>query len=371
MAKRHAIHTIKRVKEILTEKLDNVRNWRTHSAKMKNAFANSTAAGIIIDEYRRVEAVRESIIGHCQMVTILKDFDHDYSDLHTHTFVHLTAYLELHLPNVVSHDDATKAHGLFTQINSKPGDDILLNMNAAQVTAYLALQDEVKKLRKNRANRNKKSKRSNRKSEDDTASEDESERPKKKCTQRPEISLITVPRKSTVPWHPDQYCWCHGTQKIHSSPECKVMAAETDEFTPAMRKSTKSTSPPGGSTNMYGRKIEVQGRCLLQKHLPPPPIVNSILRHKRQDKSDNNGKVYAIHDDLSTTDDNNYYIPGPAIAQASENDFSNDPNNEHTISCDIADGDIDSLEKLRNKHHNSDTRGDCLDDFITYHIAHQ
>jgi hypothetical protein len=140
----------------------------------------------------------------------------------------------------VSHDDATKAHGLSTQINNKPGDDILLNMNAAQVTAYLALQDEVKKLRKNRSNRNKKSKRSNRKSEDDTTSEDESERPKKK--------LMTFSQR------PDYYCWCHGTQKTHSSPECKVMAAETDEFTPAMRKSTKSTSPPGGSTNMYGRK---------------------------------------------------------------------------------------------------------------------
>jgi hypothetical protein len=47
-------HTIKRVKEILSEKLDNARNWRTHSAKMRNAFAISTVAGIIIDEYRRV-----------------------------------------------------------------------------------------------------------------------------------------------------------------------------------------------------------------------------------------------------------------------------------------------------------------------------
>jgi hypothetical protein len=37
-------HTIKIVKEILTEKFDNVRNWRTHSAKMRNAFAISTAA---------------------------------------------------------------------------------------------------------------------------------------------------------------------------------------------------------------------------------------------------------------------------------------------------------------------------------------
>ncbi len=168
-------HTIKRVKEILTEKLDNVRSWRTHSAKMRNAFAISTAAGIIIYEYRRVEAVRESIIGHHQMMTIFKDNDHDYPDLHTHTFSHLTAYLELNLPNVVSHDDAAKAHGLSTQIINKPGDDTLLNMNATQVTAYLALQDEVKKLGENRSNRNKKSKRSNRKSEDDTTSEDESE----------------------------------------------------------------------------------------------------------------------------------------------------------------------------------------------------
>lgn len=230
-------HTIKRIKEILSEKLDNVRNWRSHSAKMRNAFAISTTAGIIIDEYRRVEALRESIIGHHQMVTILKDYDHDYPDLHAHTFSHLTAYLELHLPNVMSHDDATKAHGLSTQIREKPGDDILLNMNAAQVTAYLALQDEVKKLRKNRSNRNKKSKRQNRKSEDDTTSDDESDRPKKKAAPRPEV-----------------YCWCHGTQKTHSSSECKVMAADPAEFTPAMRNATKSTSPPGGSTRMYGRK---------------------------------------------------------------------------------------------------------------------
>ncbi len=149
MARQHVTQLIKRVKEIMSEKLDNVRNWRTHSAKMRNAFAISTAAGIIIDEYRRVEALRESItsIGHHQMVTILKDYDHDYSDLHAHTFSHLTAHLELHLPNVVSHDDATKAHGMSTQIKDRPGDDILLNMNTAQVTAYLALQDEVKKLR--------------------------------------------------------------------------------------------------------------------------------------------------------------------------------------------------------------------------------
>jgi hypothetical protein len=83
-------HTIKRVKEILTEKLDNVRNWRTHSAKMRNASAISTVEGINIDEYPCIEAVQESIIGHHQMVTILKDYDHDYPDLHTYTFSHLS-----------------------------------------------------------------------------------------------------------------------------------------------------------------------------------------------------------------------------------------------------------------------------------------
>ncbi len=87
-----------------------------------------------------------------------------------------------------------------TQIKDKFGDDILLNMNAAQVTAYLALQDKVKINEKESFKSKKKSKRLNRKS-------DESERPKKKFTPRPEL-----------------YCWCHRTQKTHLSPECKVMA---------------------------------------------------------------------------------------------------------------------------------------------------
>ncbi len=99
-------------------------------------------------------------------------------------------------------------------------------------------------------------------------------------------------------------------------------------------------------------KIEVQVRGPTEAPTPPPPpIVNSILWHKRN-KPDNKSTAYAIHDDLSTTDEN---IPGPAIAQAPEHDFSHDPNNDHIISYDIADGDIDALEKLRNKHHNSDT----------------
>ena len=229
-------HTVRRIKEILAEKLDNVRNLRTHVAKMRNAFTISTSAGIPVDEFRRVELLRDSVIGHHQMVKILMDYDHDFPELQTHTFARMSAYLELHLPNVVSHDDATRAHGLSTQINEKPGDDILLSMNAAQVTAYLALQDEVKKLRKHR-NKNNRVKRQNQKSEENSNSDDETDRPHKK-------------HRSDS--RPEKYCWCHGTQRTHTSPECKVMESDKERFTTQMRNATKSTSPPGGSTRKHG-----------------------------------------------------------------------------------------------------------------------
>jgi hypothetical protein len=145
----------------------------------------------------------------------------------------------------------------------------------------------MKELRNNRSNRNKTSKRRIQKLEDDTTSEDESERPKRKFTP-----------------HPELYCWYHGSQKTHSSStNCKVMAADTDQLN---QHHHQEATP-----EVMDEKNEVQGRSLLQKHLPPPspPIVNSILRHKRKNKPETNGKAYAIHDDLSTADDNNNYIP--------------------------------------------------------------
>ncbi len=110
--------------------------------------------------------------------------------------------------------------------------------------------------------------------------------------------------------------------------------------------------------------------------LPSPPIVNSILRHKRKYKPDNKGTAYAIsiHDDSINTDDNNNDISGFEIAPMPDNNFRHDLNNDHSINNEtaitlLADGDIDLILKLRKNHHNSDTRGDCLDYFITYHVA--
>ncbi len=75
------------------EKLNNVRNLRTHVAKMRNAFSISTSAGIPVDEFRRVELLRDSIIGHHQMVKTLMDYDHDFPELQSHTFARMAERL--------------------------------------------------------------------------------------------------------------------------------------------------------------------------------------------------------------------------------------------------------------------------------------
>jgi hypothetical protein len=118
----------------------------------------SNSAGIPVDEFHHVQLLRESIIVHHIMVKIFVDYNHDFSDLPLHTFVKLCAYLELHLLNVVSQDDATKAHGLSIQVKEKPGYEILLSMNAAQIPNYLTVQAVAKKWKNKHSNQRKKCK---------------------------------------------------------------------------------------------------------------------------------------------------------------------------------------------------------------------
>jgi hypothetical protein len=47
--------TVRRLDKILAEKLDNVRNFKTHAAKMQNAFSIGTASGIPMDEITRTK----------------------------------------------------------------------------------------------------------------------------------------------------------------------------------------------------------------------------------------------------------------------------------------------------------------------------
>ena len=139
------IRTVKRLDEILAEKLDNVRNFKTHAAKIQNAFSIGTASGIPMDEITRIKLLRTSIRGHHVMDKLIEGYDHDYPEFLQQTLAGLSDYLNTHLPNAESREADTKAHGLSVQQKGKSEGDILLSMNAEQITAYLAATNETKK----------------------------------------------------------------------------------------------------------------------------------------------------------------------------------------------------------------------------------
>ncbi len=96
--------TVRRLDKILAEKLDNVRNFKTHAAKIQNAFSIGTAAGIPMDELTRIKLLRTSILGHHVMNKLIEGCDHDYPEFLQQTFAGLCDYLNTHLPNAESRE---------------------------------------------------------------------------------------------------------------------------------------------------------------------------------------------------------------------------------------------------------------------------
>jgi hypothetical protein len=142
----------------------------------------------------------------------------------------------------MSHDDVTKAHGLSTQIKDKPGD-------ARHPPEHERRPSHCLPRSTRRSKKPKKNVQIGIKNRNDK---------------------IGNPRtEKKFPPRPDLYCWCHGTQKTHSSPECKVMAAETDEFTPATRKSNQLRHQEA-TLKFTDEKNEGQGRSILQRRPPLP-----------------------------------------------------------------------------------------------------
>ncbi len=112
---------------------------------MQNAFSIGTASGIPMDEIMRTKLLRASILGHHVMDKLIEGYDHDYPEFLQQTFAGLCDYLNTHLPNAESREADTKAHGLSFQHRGKSESDILLSMNAEQITAYLAATNDAKK----------------------------------------------------------------------------------------------------------------------------------------------------------------------------------------------------------------------------------
>jgi hypothetical protein len=194
--------TVRRLDEILAEKMDNLRNFKTHAAKMQNALSIGTASGIPIDELTRIKLLRTSILGHHVMDKLIEGYDHDYQEFLQQKFAGLCDYLNTHLPNAESREPDTKAHGLSVQHKGRSEDDILLSMNAEQITTYLAATGEAKKWKSKLNKQLKKSKRQH--ASTATNSDDDSEQQEKR--QRV-----------------DQYCYCHGTQYSHIVPVCSTV----------------------------------------------------------------------------------------------------------------------------------------------------
>jgi hypothetical protein len=167
------------------------------------------------------------------MDKLVEGYDHDYPDFLQQTFSGLCDYLNMHLPmhNAESREAYTKAHGLSVQHKGKSEGDILLSMNAKQITAYLAATNDAKKWKSKLNKQKEKTKRQH--ASTSSSSDDDSEQPAK----RPRV---------------EHYCYCHGTQYSHTSAECKVMESDKKRFTSAMRNAMNSQSPLGGSDRKPG-----------------------------------------------------------------------------------------------------------------------
>jgi hypothetical protein len=105
------------------------------------------------------------------------------------------------------------------------------NMNAEQITAYLAATTDAKKWKGKLNKQKKRIKRQH--ASTSSSSDDDSEQPAK----RPRV---------------EHYCYCHETHYSHTSAECKVMQSDKKRFTSAMRNATDSRFRPGGSDRKPG-----------------------------------------------------------------------------------------------------------------------
>ncbi len=122
-----------------------MRNFKTHTAKIQNAFSIGTTAGIPMDELARVKLLRTSTLGHHVIDKFIEGYEHDYPEFLQQTFASLCDYLNTHfLPSAEPRDADTKAHGLSVQHKGRSEDDIMLSMNAEQITAYLAATGEAR-----------------------------------------------------------------------------------------------------------------------------------------------------------------------------------------------------------------------------------
>ena len=211
----------------MTTRLVATENCDTHVSNLRELFSISTLGGHLVPEDERVEILKESLSGHPIIAQALSQYDFLHPDETTQTFESLAAYLDDHLPNL----------RLASQVSARATAHIMAS------EAYTTLEAENKKLKaaqgdkKRRDNKGKgKGKgKGNPKKQKKNRARGDKDKPKDK---------------------PLLYCHAHGSQPSHNSSECKLMAADTAQFTAAMRNAKDSNHPPGGCTKVLGQQAQ-------------------------------------------------------------------------------------------------------------------
>jgi hypothetical protein len=212
------------LEERMTTRLQATEMFDTHVSNLRENFTISRIGGHTIPVDKQVDIFKASILGHALIDKALAQFDFEHSDESTHTFEQIVLYIEDHLPNL---QNASKIAAQATA-------------NIMSSAAYISLDAENKMLKsqQSKASSQPNKKRKNGKGKGKGKKQKKGNR----------NSSGPAPERAT------KYCWGHGTQHTHTSSECKLMASDKTRFNAAMRNSSDSNHPPGGSTKVFGQE---------------------------------------------------------------------------------------------------------------------
>ena len=222
------------LEEKLNARLPSTDAFDTHISTMRENFNTSVVGGHPIQEYDRVEYLRKSVAGHVLIDQTLRQFDFQHPDESQHRFEDIVSYIEDHLPNLQS------ANNIAAQATA----------HIMTSEAYLTLEAEVKSLK---AAAQDQKKRSGGKGKGKNGKQKKQRQNRTRGDKSGKGEKGGDPAKDDKPL---KYCHAHGSQRTHTSSECKLMAADTARFTKAMRQAKDSNQPPGGSTKVLGQQLE-------------------------------------------------------------------------------------------------------------------
>ncbi len=215
--------------------LKTVDDLESHVANLEALFERYDGASVVpLDEDRKIDYFRTSVFGHQMILTILLNFDLQFSDGNAHTFTQITEYVNSHLPNIKS----SQSSSIRLQANM---------VNAISSEAYAALKTENEFLKRKQAqgtvNKNKKQ----------AKTKQENRQPNTKTPRAPRGGRGDPTRTGDEPIEGLNYCHQHGWQHSHDSPECKSMASDKQKYNEAMRRTKGPNHPPGGCTKVNGQ----------------------------------------------------------------------------------------------------------------------